>query len=64
MKISSRKELQQIAANHSSDINYKDFIKVYKVCTAEQYSFLVDDTTLPLDNHLRLRKNLLQINIQ
>ena len=27
--------------------------------TAEPYSFLVDDTTLPSDNPLRFRKNLL-----
>ena len=30
MKIPNKRELQQIARNHSSDINSKDFIKTYK----------------------------------
>ena len=51
-----KRELQQIALNHSSDIDFKDFIKIYKKCTAEPYSFLVNDTTLPSDNPLRFRK--------
>ena len=59
MKIPNKRELQQIALNHSSDINIKDFMKIYKKCTAKPYSFLVDDTTLPSDDLLRLRKNLL-----
>ena len=58
MKIPNKRELQQIALNHSSDIGFKDFIKIYKKCTAEPYSFLVNDTTLPSDNPLRFRKNL------
>ena len=58
MRIPNKEELQQIALNYSSDINSKDFIKVYKKYTAEPYSFLVIDTTLPSDNILRLRKNL------
>ena len=58
MKISSKRELQQIALNYSSDIDFKDFLKIYKKCTAEPYSFLVNDTTLPSDDPLRLRKNL------
>ena len=53
-------ELQQIAINHSLDINFEDFIKIYKKCTAEEYSFLVNDTTLPSDNALRFRKNILE----
>ena len=47
MKIPNKIELQQIALNHSSDIDFKDFIKIYKKCTAEPYSFLVNDATLP-----------------
>ena len=35
MKIPNKKELQQIALNHSSDIDFKNFIKIYKKCTAE-----------------------------
>ena len=62
MKIPKRRELQQIAINRSSDIDFKDFIKDYKKCTAEIYSFLVNNTTLPSDNSLGFRKNLLEIN--
>ena len=55
------REVQQIALNHSSDIDFKDFMKIYEKCTAEPYSFLVDDTTSPSDNLLlRFRKNLLK----
>ena len=57
----NKRKLQQIALNHSSDINSKDFIKIYKKCTAEPYSFLVNDTTLASDNPLRFRKNLFKI---
>ena len=39
MKIPNKRELQQIALNHSSDIDFKDFMKIYKKCTAEAYSF-------------------------
>ena len=47
MKIPNKRELQQIAINHSSNINTKDFINIYKKCTDKPYSFLVIDTTLP-----------------
>ena len=60
-KISNKRELQQIALNHSSDIDFKDFIKIYKKCTDKPYSFLVNDTTLASDNPLRFRKNLINI---
>ena len=60
MKIPNKRELQQIALNHSSDIDFEDFMKIYKNCTAEPYSFLVNDTTLPSDDPLRFRKNLLK----
>ena len=46
-RIPNKRELQQIALNHSSDIDFKVFIKTYKKCTAEPYSFSVNDTTLP-----------------
>ena len=59
MKIPNKRELQQIALNHSSDIDFKDFMKIYKKCTAKPQSFLVNDTTLPSDDPLRFRKNLL-----
>ena len=60
MKIPNKKELQQIMLNHSSDTDFKDFMKIYKKYTKELYSFLVNDTTLPLDDPLRFRMNLLR----
>ena len=62
MKIPNKRELQQIAPNHSSDINTGDFIEIYRKCTDKPYSFLVIDTTLPSNNWLRFRKNLNIIN--
>ena len=59
MKIPNKRELQQIAFNYLSDFDFKDFMKIDKKCTAEPYSFLVNDTTLPSDDPLRFRKNLL-----
>ena len=61
MKIPNKRELQQIAINHSSDISTKDFTNIYRKCTAEPYSFLVNDTTLASNNPLRFRKNLFNI---
>ena len=57
-KMLSKRELQQITINHSSDISPKDFVNIYRKCTAEPYSFFVNDTTLVSNNPLRFRKNL------
>ena len=59
MKILNKSELQQKASNHSSDIEFKDFMKLNKYYTKEPFSFLVNDTTLPSNNILIFRKNLL-----
>ena len=58
MKIPNKRELQQIALNHSSDTNIKDFISIYKKCTSTPYSFLVNDKTLASNDPLRFTKNL------
>ena len=58
MKIPNKRELQQIALNHSSDIDYKDFIKIYKKYIDKPYSSLFCDNTLPSDDPLIFRKNL------
>ena len=63
-KIPSKRELQQIAINHSSGINTKDFANIYIKCTSEPYSFLVNDTILPSNNPLRFRKNLFNIECE
>ena len=39
VKIPNKKELQQIALNHSSDIDFNDFIKIHKKCTAKPFFF-------------------------
>ena len=58
MKINNRRELQNIAINYSADIDYNDFMKIYRECTNKPYIFLTIDTTLPASNPLRFRKNL------
>ena len=60
-KISNKRELREIATNHSSDISVKDFVNIYRKCTIEPYSFFVNDTTLASNNPLRFRKNLFNI---
>ena len=60
-KIPNKRELQLQLINHSSNITTKDFANIYKKYTAEPYSFLVDDTTLPSNNTLRFRKNIFGI---
>ena len=60
MKITNKRELQQISLNHSSDIDFNDFVNLYKKCTEKTYSFLVIDATLVSDNPLLFRKNLLE----
>ena len=60
VEISNEYELQQTAINHSSDIEFKDFMNLYKNYTPNQYSFLVTDATLASDNLLRFRKNILE----
>ena len=50
MKVLNRRELQQIASNHSSDIDFKDFMKFYKEYSKKSYSFLVRDMNVSSDN--------------
>ena len=59
MKIPKKQELQQIAFNHSSDIDFKDFMNLYKKYCKKKF-FLVIDATLASNNPLRFRKNLLE----
>ena len=57
MKINNREKLQNIAINHSANIDYKDFMEIYRECTKEPFNFLTRDTTLPASSPLRFRKN-------
>ena len=61
IKILNKRELQQIALNHLPDIDSKDFIKIYKKCTAKPYSFLVNNATLASDHPLQFIKSLFNI---
>ena len=47
MKINNKRELQNIAINHSADIDYQDFMKIYRECRKKPYFFLTINTTLP-----------------
>ena len=58
MKINNKRELQNIAVNHSTDIDYKDLVKIYRECTKKLYSFLTIDTILTASDPLRFRENL------
>ena len=58
MKINNKRESKNIAINHSADNDCDDFIKIYSECTKEPYNFLTIDTTLPVSDPLRFRKNL------
>ena len=58
MKINNKRELQNIAINHSADIDHKDFMKICRECTKEPYNFLTLNTTLPSSIPLRFRTNL------
>ena len=60
MKILNKQEVKQIAFNYSLDIDFKNFMNLYKQFTAKEYSFSVIDATLASDNLLRFRKNLLK----
>ena len=39
MKTNNRKEFQNIAINHSVDIDYNNFVRIYRECTRKPYSF-------------------------
>ena len=54
-KLNNKRKLQNIAINHNSDIDYNDFVKIYKNFTKEPYNFLTINTTLPFND--RFKKN-------
>ena len=61
MNIHNKLDLQNIATDHSADIDYKGFMKIYKKWAGEPYSFLTISTALPANDLLRFRKNLLDL---
>ena len=44
MKVPNKRELEQIASNHSSGIDFKNFMKLYKDYTKELNSLLANNT--------------------
>ena len=61
-KLNNERELQNIAINHSADIDYKDFVKIYRNCTNEPYKFLTIDTTQPVDKRFKKKLMILYKN--
>ena len=59
LKINNIRELKNIAINPSADIDYQDFIKIYRECTKEPYNFLTIDTTVPASDPLKFRKKFI-----
>ena len=57
MRINNKRELENIAINHSADIDYQDFIKIFRECTEEPYVLTID-SKLPASDPLKFRKNL------
>ena len=55
-KLNNKRELKNIAINHSADINYKDFVNIYRNCAKGLSDFFTIDTTQPGDK--RFKKNL------
>ena len=58
MKIPSRQKIQQIHINHSSDIKFTEFKKLYKKSNVKPYCFVVTDKTLASDNPFTLIKEV------
>ena len=58
VKINNSKNLQNIGIDHSADIDYKDFMEIYRECTKEPFNFSTTDTTLASSDPIRFRKNL------
>ena len=58
IQIHNKRELQNITIDHSADIDYKEFLKIYRNSANEPYSFFTINTTLPADDSMRFRKNV------
>ena len=63
MKIPNKRELQQIVINHSCDIDLDGIKRLYRIFTAEPFSFLVIDATPLSDSALLFQNKLLRIII-
>ena len=59
MKKPNKRKLQQVASSYLSGIEFRAFRKFYKFYAKQSISFLLNNTTLPSDNPLKFRKNIL-----
>ena len=59
MKKPNKRKLHQVASSYLSGIEFRAFRKFYKFYAKESISFLLNNTTLPSDNSLKFRKNIL-----
>lgn len=53
-------EIQKTAFNYSCYVRFDGFVKKYKQCTNNFYSFSANDTNIPSNNPLRFMYNLLE----
>ena len=56
-------ELSKIVSNHFSDIGFMDFTMPYKYYAKDSFSFLVNNTTLPSDNHKDWRRTYYKMTV-
>ena len=62
-KLNNKRKLQNIAINHSADIDYKDFVNIYRDCIKEPYNVLTIDATQLTDKRFKNNFNgILQNN--
>ena len=63
-KLNNKRELQNIAINHPADIDYKDFIKIYRISTMKPFNFLTIDTTKDNKFNENFDENLLNMTVE
>ena len=64
MKVPNKRELQQIVFDHSSDIDFRDSMNLYKKCTANPFSFLVIDCYSCIKYSFTFQKDSFRKNIK
>ena len=64
MKVPNKRELQQIVFDHSSDIDFRDSMNLYKKCTANPFSFLVIDCCSCIKYSFTFQKDSFRKNIK
>ena len=58
LKIHIKRELQDIAISRLADVDTNGFIKIFRACTSNSYSFLTIDAILRANIPLHFIKNL------